>query len=175
VVVLTDPQAWLGALTIFCLRIGDMSMDTIRMLFVMRGRKKLAWGLGFCQSIIYVVAISSVLTHLNNVLLVIGYAAGFATGNVIGMIIEERLAIGHVRLNIISSRLSSAVVEKLRTAGFAVTEISARGKDGVVGLLNVSVLRKDVSRVDALVREADPEAFITTEDVRPLRHGYWRA
>jgi uncharacterized protein YebE (UPF0316 family) len=175
VVGLTDPQAWLGALTIFCLRIGDMSMDTIRMLFVMRGRKKLAWGLGFCQSIIYVVAISSVLTHLNNVLLVIGYAAGFATGNVIGMIIEERLAIGHVRLNIISSRLSSAVVDKLRMAGFAVTEISARGKDGVVGLLNVSVFRKDVSRVDALVREADPEAFITTEDVRPLRHGYWRA
>jgi uncharacterized protein YebE (UPF0316 family) len=172
---LLDPAAWLGALGIFACRVGDMSMDTVRMLFVMRGRKKLAWILGFCQSIIYVVAISSVLTHLGNPLLVVGYATGFATGNVFGMFIEERLAIGHTQVSVVSSRRASAVVDRLRAAGYAVTEIPARGKDGTVGLLNVSILRRDIDKVEKLVCEADPEAFITIEDVRPLRHGYWHA
>jgi uncharacterized protein YebE (UPF0316 family) len=172
---LLDPTAWLGALGIFACRVADMSMDTVRMLFVMRGRKKLAWILGFCQSIIYVVAISSVLTHLGNPLLVVGYATGFATGNVFGMFIEERLALGHTQVSVVSSRRSAAVVDRLRAAGYAVTEIPARGKDGTVGLLSVSILRRDIDKVEKLVCEADPEAFITIEDVRPLRHGFWHA
>ena len=171
---LLDPSAWLGALAIFALRVCDMSMDTIRVLFVMRGRKKPAWLLGFFESVIYIVAISSVLTHLSNPLTVVGYGMGFATGNVVGMFIEERLALGHTQLSIVSTSLWSAVVEKLRASGYGVTEIPARGKDGTVGLLSVSILRKDIDRVEKLVSEADPDAFITIEDVRPLRHGYWR-
>lgn len=100
---------------------------------------------------------------------------GFATGNVVGMLIEGRLAIGHTQVSIVSSRLSASVVNRLRKEGFAVTEIPARGKDGTVGLLSVSILRRDIDKVETIVLEADPEAFITTEDVRPLRHGYWHA
>ena len=77
--------ALLGGLLIFGLRVIDMSLDTLRVLFVMRGRKGLAWILGFFQSLIFIIAISSVLTHLGNVFNIIGYAAGFATGNVVGM------------------------------------------------------------------------------------------
>jgi uncharacterized protein YebE (UPF0316 family) len=172
---LTSPDAWINMMVIFFLRVLDMGCDTLRMLFVVRGKRKLAWFLGFAQSAIFVVAISSVLTHLDNPLTVIGYAAGFATGNVVGMIIEERLAIGHNSIRVISSRRGSQVVQKLRDAGFAVTEIPARGKDGMVTVLNLSVLRKDVDKVDTIVLETDPEAFITTEDVRPIRRGFWRA
>jgi uncharacterized protein YebE (UPF0316 family) len=169
------PEAFLGALLIFFLRVGDMSLDTLRMLMVMRSRKGIAWGLGFCQSAIFVIAISSVLTNLSNPLTVIGYAAGFATGNVVGMLIEERLAIGHIHLNIISSRLGAAIAERLRSEGYAITEIPARGKDGMVTLLNCSVLRKNVERVHKVVNEVDSSAFITAEDVRPVRRGFWRA
>jgi uncharacterized protein YebE (UPF0316 family) len=172
---LLNPQAWLFALMIFALRVGDMSLDTLRLLFVVRGRKLISWVFGFVQSVIFVVAITSVLNDLKNVLNIIGYAAGFATGNVVGMLIEERLAIGHVLLSIISSRRGAAVVEALRTAGFAVTEIPARGRDGVVTLLNVNVLRKQAERVRQLVNTADPEAFITADDIRPVRRGFWRA
>jgi len=172
---LLSPAAWIGALTIFAMRVSDMSMDTLRMLFVMRGRKGSAWVLGFFQSIIYVLAITSVLSQLKNPLNIIGYAAGFATGNVVGMLIEERLAIGHIHLTIISPRLGVAMASVLREAGYAVTEISARGKDGMVSVLSVSVLRKDVPHVETLVHEKDPEAFMTSEDVRPVMHGYWRA
>ena len=169
------PQAFLGAGLIFLLRVTDMALDTLRVLMVMRGRKGIAWVLGFFQSAIFILAISSVLTHLDNPLNVIGYAAGFATGNVVGMWIEERLAIGHVNITVVSSRRGSAIADHLRGKGFAVTEIPARGKDGMVSLLTCSVLRKNVADVRNLVNEIDAEAFITAEDVRPVRRGFWHA
>jgi uncharacterized protein YebE (UPF0316 family) len=166
---------WLGAGMIFMLRVADMSLDTLRVLVVMRGRKGYAWVLGFFQASIFVLAISSVLQNLDNLLNLVGYAGGFATGNVVGMLIEERLAIGHTQLSIVSPRLGNAVAEKLRNEGYAVTEIPARGKDGTVNLLQCNVLRKNADRVRKLVNEIDPDAFITAEDVRPVRRGFWRA
>src|SRR5512137_453094 len=100
--ILLSPQAWLAAGLIFLLRVSDMTLDTLRVLVVMRGRKGIAWVLGFFQSIIFVTAITSVLANLDNPLNILGYAAGFATGNVVGMLIEERLAIGHIQLSIVS-------------------------------------------------------------------------
>lgn len=171
----TDPQVWLYALMIFALRVADMSMDTIRVLFVMRGKKLLTWVLGFVQSVIYILAISSVLTKMDNVLNVLAYAAGFATGNVLGLIIEGKLAIGHILVTIISSHRGASIAEKLRASGYAVTEISGRGKNGTVFELHASVQRKDVPNVETIVLEADPQAFVTAEDVRPVRRGFWRA
>jgi uncharacterized protein YebE (UPF0316 family) len=170
-----SPQAWLGAGLIFLLRISDMSLDTLRVLFVMRGRKPIVWVLGFFQAAIFVLAIGSVLKGVNNPLNVLAYAAGFATGNVVGMQIEEWLAVGHVQLSIVSPRLGAAVAEQLRLAGYATTEIPARGKDGMVTMLSCSVLRRNVDKVRNLVNEVDPSAFITAEDVRPVRRGFWRA
>jgi uncharacterized protein YebE (UPF0316 family) len=168
-------QAWLSAGLIFILRVSDMTLDTLRVLFVMRGKKRVAWILGFVQSAIYILAIGRVLTQLGNPLNIIGYAAGFATGNVVGMIIEERIAIGHILLNIISPHRGSAIVSHLRESGYAVTELSGRGKDGMVSMINCSVLRKKMDKVQQLVYDIDPEAFITAEDVRTVRRGFWRA
>jgi len=175
IAILSSPSAWLGALAIFFLRVTDMTFDTLRMLFVVRGRKGIAWVLGFFQSIIWVIAITSVLSHLNNPLNLVGYAAGFATGNVLGMFIEERLAIGHISMQIVSPRLGVILADNLREAGFAVTEIPARGRDGMVSLLSVGVKRKDISKVEKVVYETDAEAFVTSEDIRPVRRGFWRA
>ncbi|MDP3185383.1 MAG: DUF5698 domain-containing protein [Anaerolineales bacterium] len=119
--ILLSPAAWLGALSIFALRVADMTFDTLRVLFVMRGRKGIAWILGFCQSAIFVIAITSVLSQLNNPLNFVGYAAGFATGNVVGMWIEERLAIGHIKVSIVSASLGAALAGTLPKA------YSARG------------------------------------------------
>lgn len=169
------PAAWLGALLIFVLRIGDMSLDTIRLLYVVRGQKHLAWVLGFFQSLIFVVAIANVLSGKANLLSILGYALGFATGNVVGMLIEEKLAIGHIRMTVISARLGPALAEKLRKAGYAVTEIPARGKSGTVSMLYCSVRRREFDEAETVILETDPEAFITAEDVRAVRRGFWRA
>jgi uncharacterized protein YebE (UPF0316 family) len=173
--ILASPAAWLNGLLIFGLRIVDMSLDTLRVLFVVRGQKRVAWILGFFQSAVFVIAITRVLTDLQNPLVVLGYAAGFATGNVLGIMVEERLAVGHVQLQIVSRRRGAAVATALRADGYGVTEISARGKDGTVRLLTASVLRKDAARARKVIHRIDEDAFITSEDVRPIRRGFWGA
>ncbi len=172
--VLAIPAA-LMPVAIFFLRVSDMTLDTLRVLFIIRGQKGLAWVLGFFQAAIWVVAITSVLRHLDNLWNVIGYAGGFATGTVIGMAIEERLAIGHGHLRIISSHLGHAIAEAIRRNGYAATELAGRGKDGTVAVITCSVQRRDIDPVQRQVRAIDPEAFVTVEEVRPLRRGFWRA
>ncbi|MGW8225438.1 MAG: DUF2179 domain-containing protein [Anaerolineales bacterium] len=173
--ILLSPQTWLSAGLIFSLRVTDMTLDTLRVLFVMRGRKGIAWILGFFQALVFVIAITSVLRDLTNPLNIIGYAAGFATGVVVGMTIEGRLAIGHVHMRIISSRRGTGIAEKLREEGYAVTEVPARGKDGMVTMLNCSMRRKDIHKVQMMVNQVDQDAFITSEEIRPVRRGFWRA
>jgi len=167
--------AWLVTIVIFVLRVTDMSMDTLRVLFVIRGRRPLAWVFGFFQSMIWVVAITSVLSTMDNPLNLIAYAGGFATGNVVGMWIEERMAIGHGHMRIMSSRRGSAIADTIRQAGYAATELSGRGRDGMVSVINCSVRRRDVDRVRQQVQEIDPDAFITVQEIRPLNRGFWRA
>jgi uncharacterized protein YebE (UPF0316 family) len=177
----TDLLSWftayplLLAFSIFLLRVTNMTLDTLRVLFVVRGRKLQVWVMGFLQSALWIMAITAALSNLDNIINVIAYAAGFATGNVIGMRIEERLAIGHVHMRIISSHRGSAISESLRSSGYAVTELPARGKDGTVSVINCSVLRRDIGRIRAEVSDIDPDAFITIEDMRPLNRGFWRA
>lgn len=162
-------------LAIFALRVTDMSLDTLRVLFVVRGRRAAAWVLGFCQSALWIVAITTVLANLDNLWNVVAYAGGFATGIVVGMMIEERLAIGFGNIRVISPSRGSAVAEAIRRAGYAATELSGRGKDGTVSVINSSVRRRDISRLRKEVDHVDPEAFVTVEEVRPLHRGFWRA
>jgi len=148
-------------------------MDTLRIMLTMRDKKALSWILGFFESILFVVVMGAVLDDLDNVLKVVAYAGGFATGNVVGMLIEKRLAIGYSHISIISRGLGKEIAQALRAHDFAVTEIPAYGRDGKVTLLNCSVQRKLSSDIEKLALEQDPEAFITIEDVVPRQRGYW--
>ena len=163
----------LSALFIFVMRVADMSLDTLRVLFMMRGRKLVAGLIGATQAAIFILAVGRVLSQLNNPWNIVGYAAGFGTGVVVGMFFEEQLAIGFGQIRIISSANDQAIAIALRAKGYAVTELSGRGKDGVVTVLNLTVRRKDVDAVQDIVRAADEAAFITIEEVRPLWRGYF--
>jgi uncharacterized protein YebE (UPF0316 family) len=171
---LLSPEAWLGATVIFSLRVLNNTLDTMRVLMVLRGKKWLAWGLGFAVSFIYVLLFTSVLSNLDNPLYFIAYSAGFATGSVVGMWIEERMALGYLRLEVVSPGHGAELAEKLRANGFAVTEISARGKDGMVSLLTIAVLRKRVELAERIVLEVDEKAFVTIAEMRTVRQGFWR-
>jgi len=161
-------------MVIFFIRMSDMSIDTLRVMFVIRGRKLLALILGFFQSSLWVVAISSVLSNLDNPWNIIGYASGFAAGNVVGMTIEQWLAIGHSNLRVISSRRGNLIAEIIRKSGYAVTEVPSRGKDGMVLMILCSVFRRDVNNIKREICDIDQDAFITVEDVYPLHRGFWR-
>ena len=172
--VFLSPSAWLMASAIFLLRILDKSLDTVRVIFVIRGRRKEAWFLGFITSLLFVIAISSVLSNLDNPLNILAYTAGFATGNVVGMMLEGKLALGHIQISIISPALGTKLAAHLREHGFAVTDIPGRGMDGMVNILQCSVLRRNVQIIESLVKEIDPDAFMTAQEVRPIQKGFWR-
>jgi uncharacterized protein YebE (UPF0316 family) len=167
-------MAFFTVLLIFILRVLDIAAATLRMLMVVRGRKLNAWVLGFIQAMLFVLAIQAVLSDLGSWMNIIAYAMGFATGTVVGMWIEERIAIGFKHLRIISSRRGLELAEYLRQQGYAVTEVSGRGKDGTVSLLNCTVQRKDMQQIKMLVKQIDEQAFITADDVIPVSRGFWK-
>lgn len=166
-------NAWLGALGIFFLRVLNITIDTVRFMMNIRGKKGISWILGFVESVLFVLIIGSVLSNVNNILNVIGYAAGFATGNVIGMEIEKRLALGFAHVKVVSRQRGQAVANTLRDEGYAVTEIPARGKDGTVTMLDINLRRRDVRKVELIILESDENAFITVEEITPIKSGFW--
>ncbi len=172
--VFLSTTAWLVAFGIFIARLVNVALDTLRFMFTMRGKRTLSWILGFIQSVLFVLVIASVLTEVRNILNIIAYSAGFATGNVIGMIIEKRLAIGFTHFSIISQDHSTEIADALRSADYGVTEIPARGRDSNFMLVDCRVRRRLADDVEQMVLQVDPEAFITTEDVTPRRSGVWR-
>ena len=173
--VFLSPTAWLVALGIFAARLVNIAIDTLRFMFTLRGKSGIAWILGFVESVLFVVVIGSVLTNIGNPLNVIGYAAGFATGNVVGMAIEKRLAIGYTHFTIISRDHSTEIADKLRNEGYGVTEIPARGRESNFMLVDCHVRRKQADEVEELALNVDPKAFITAEEVTPRRSGIWRS
>ena len=165
----------LGALLIFLLRLSDMTLDTLRLTFTMRGHKWLAALVGFMQAAIVVVAIARVVRNVTNVWNIIAYAGGFACGILVGMTLEERMALGFNHLQVFSKTKGQTIAEVLRQAGHAATLIAGSGKDGTVHLVSCVIRRGDAISVRALVEDVDPTAFITGEEIRPLARGFFGA
>ena len=163
----------MAGLFVFAMRVIDMSLDTVRMLFTVRGRKALAGVLGTIQAAVFILAVGTALRGPLNVWTVSGYALGFGAGVVVGMLAEERLAFGHVMFRVYSHASGEAIAQTLRAAGYAVTEFVARGRDGNITVVNSAVARKDAPAVETTIRQTDPQAFITVDEVRPLRRGYF--
>ncbi len=179
-----DIYPFIWPIFIFCARLTDVSLGTIRTILVVRGSRVLAPILGFFEVSIWLLAISGVITHLDRWYNVVAYAGGFATGNVVGIILEQKLAIGMQALRLISRTKSAAVAAGLRLAGFGVTEIKGHGLEGIVSISFVVVPRRDTPTVIKVARNIDPDVFVTVEDVRSANlHNYrsavpptgWRA
>jgi uncharacterized protein YebE (UPF0316 family) len=164
----------LAGLFVFAMRLSDMSLDTLRLVFIMRGRKLLAGLIGAIQATVFILAVSAVLRGPLNFWTVAGYAAGFGCGVIVGMIVEERLALGYGMFRIYSPARGAAIAQALRAAGHAATEFTAQGKDGTVTVVNCAVARRNIPAVKAIVNEIDPSAFVTVDEVRPLQRGHFR-
>jgi len=172
--IFSTTNVWVIAFGIFILRVLNMTLDTVRMLTVVRGMRTVTWIPGVLQTAVFVLAFGSVINDMDNLLNIAAYSTGFATGNVIGMMIEKRLAFGYINITIVSSLQGRKIAEKLRKGGHAVTEIPARGKDGSVDILESSVQRKLAQEVRNIALEIDPDAFITSRDIQRVWRGYWR-
>jgi uncharacterized protein YebE (UPF0316 family) len=153
-------------LLIFVARIADVSIGTIRIIFVSKGLKYFAPLLGFFEVLIWIIAITKIMTHAENFIFYLAYAGGFATGNLVGMEIEKKLSIGKVIVRLISSRDTSKLAEILKKANYPLTVINGKGKSGKVKLLFLVIDRKESRKVIETIEDFDPKAFYSIEDVR---------
>lgn len=153
-------------LLIFFARILDVSMGTIRIILVAKGMKKVAPIIGFFEVLIWILAISKIIENLDNWMCYIAYAAGFATGNFIGMLLEEKLALGHELIRVITKRDAHDLVESLKDDGFGVTFIKAEGTKGEVGIVYVIVTRKKITNAISIIQAHNPNAIYTIENIR---------
>jgi uncharacterized protein YebE (UPF0316 family) len=161
-----------GPLLIFCLRIVDVSLSTVRILLAVRGRRLIVPIIGFFEVLIWIFAVGNAIRHLESAWHVLGYAAGFAAGNLVGLWIEEKLAIGLATVRVISRRADVELADALRAYGFGATEFRGQGREGDVEVIYTVVQRRDIARVIAEVDRWDPEAFITVEEPRHIRRGW---
>lgn len=152
-------------LLIYCARICDVSLGTIRTLMVVHGRRRLAFVLGFFEVLIWVTAAAKVLHNLDQPFFAVMYALGAASGNFVGMTIERRVALGDQIVRVFT-RQGRDVAAHLRRSGFGVFEMDGRGDLGALALLFVEVRRRNAMRAIALAREADPGCQYILDDVR---------
>ncbi|MEK6677339.1 MAG: DUF5698 domain-containing protein [Planctomycetota bacterium] len=159
-----DPQ-WLPVF-IFVARITDVSLGTVRLICVTRGQRLVAVVLGFFEVLIWVTAVSSVLSHLDRWINILSYAAGFAAGSALGMRIEQSLALGVQMVTLLSRGEAHAVAARLRYAEMVVTTFEGSGREGPVAICFVVVPRRQTPLVIRMAREVDPNVVVTVEDVR---------
>jgi uncharacterized protein YebE (UPF0316 family) len=158
-------------LLIFLARICDMSMDTVRVIFMSKGIKYLPSIIGFFEVIIWLVAIGQVMNNLTNVVCYIAYGAGFATGTFIGMAIEEKLSLGLTSVRIITKEDPSALMQYLRAHDYGVTVVNGEGGTGPVKMVFTIIKRKDLHHVVAVIKQFHPKAFYSIEEVKSVAEG----
>ncbi len=161
-----------GPAVIFGLRIIDVSLATTRMLLAVRGRRVAVPIIGFFEVLIWLFAAGSAIQFLDSPLHVIGYAGGFAAGNVVGLWVEEKLALGLATIRIISEHGGVEAADALREAGFGVTEFAGQGREGRVEVVYTVARRSQVNRILDLVGEWAPDSFVTVEEPRAIHRGW---
>lgn len=166
---------WVGAFLIFFARVCDVSLGTMRIAFISRGEKFIAPAFAFFEMLIWLFAISQIVMNLSNLAYYFAYAAGFATGVFTGMHLEEKLAIGSRVIRVITRKDAGKLIEELRSAGFGVTNIPAEGNSGDVNVVFSVVKRTDIPQYVELVKQFNPHAFYSIEDIRFVSQGIVRA
>jgi len=161
-------------LLIFIARIMDVSIGTLRLIFVSKGFKFYAPMLGFFEVIIWLLAIGQIMQHLDNFLCYLAYGLGFATGNYIGIYLDEKLSLGTVLIRIVSKTDTSGLIGHLREEKFGASLVDIEGMTGKQKMIFTIVNRIDLKEVLKIIQEYNPHAFVTIEDVKTAREGYFR-
>ncbi|WP_029910036.1 DUF2179 domain-containing protein [Pelobacter seleniigenes] len=159
-------------LLVFLARIIDVSIGTLRIIFVSKGLKNFAAILGFFESLIWLLAVTQVMQNLNSWQTYVAFALGFAAGNYVGVALEERIAIGNMLIRVITRKEADELVNVLWQAGYGVTSVDALGESGPVKLIFTIAKRKNLAKILAIIKKYNPNAFYTIEDMRFVNETY---
>lgn len=170
-----DVMSWvILPLLIFIARMSDVTLGTLRNIFMSRGFRKIVPIVGFFEVLIWLIAMKQVMNRADNFLCYFAWAGGFAMGTYVGMRIEERLALGKQVIRIITSETSEKLIAALRAANHGMTIVDANGAKGPVKMIFSIVQRKYLKEVIELIEIHQPNAFYSVEDVRNAQHGVFQ-
>ncbi|MBU2492368.1 MAG: DUF2179 domain-containing protein [Bacteroidetes bacterium] len=162
-------EVFYSAVIIMILRICDVTLGTLRTLFVIQSRKYHAGITGFFEVLVWIFAMKYIVEHMDNIFNLIGYATGFGLGAILGLTLEQKIGIGFAQVNIMSNLSTDAIVDALRNNQFGVTVMSATGISGGVNIINTVINKRKMKELRAIVDEIDPNGFINIQPALPLR------
>lgn len=167
-----DYYSWiLLPLIIFFSRVCDVSLGTLRHVFISKGYRQIVPLLGFFEVLIWIVVVAQVMKNLNNIACYLAWAGGFATGTYVGLRIEERLALGLQVIRIITNQNSDLLIKALKEKNHGVTILDAQGGVGPVKMIFTIIKRKNVRSVEKLIAQHNPTAFYSIEDIKKSNQG----
>ena len=159
---------------IFIARMCDVTLGTLRNVFISKGLRKVVPVLGFFEVLIWLISIRQIMQHLDNVMCYVSFAGGFSMGTYVGLKIEARLALGVQVIRIITNQDSNNLITALKTDNIGITVIEGQGAKGPVKIIFTIARRKDIEIIRNLISIHNPAAFYTVEDVRASNQGVFR-
>lgn len=166
-----DTYPYLLPVIIFFGRIIDVTLWTLRIIFVSKGEKYKAPLIGFFEVLIWIVVISEIFSRANDLVAYISYAGGYATGNYVGILIEQRIAFGIILCRIYTRKNGKELVSILNINNFGATLLEATGSVEKIQIIETVIERKEMKKVEKLVVDFDPDVFYVVEDVRIKQRG----
>lgn len=157
---------------IFLINIVVITLYTIRMILTMKGYRYVAAAVSIAEVVIYVIGLGLVLNNIDQVQNVIAYALGHGTGIIVGMKVEEKLALGYTMINVITNDTHTELPKQLREHGYGVTDWEANGLSGNRQAMQILTQRKNDIKLQRLIRELDPKAFIISYEPRTIFGGF---
>jgi len=156
---------------IFLARAVDVTLGTLRIVFISQGRKKLAPIVGFFEMLIWLLAIGQIFSDLTNFVYYIAYAGGFAMGNYVGLLLENKISLGLLSLQLIIKDNPEILINTLKEQGYGLTTMTAEGVKGFVKLVVLIIKRKNLRKILTIIRNTNPKVFISVEQVQSVRGG----
>jgi Uncharacterized protein conserved in bacteria len=166
-----DTYPWLLPIIIFFGRICDVTLGTLRIIFVSKGEKKKAPIVGFFEVFIWVVIISQVFSHADSLIAYVSYAAGYATGNYVGILVENKIAFGFQLFKVYTKKSGPELTKLLNKNGFGSTYIKGEGAVSEISIIETVISRKAEKKVTEIITTFDPDAFYLVEDIRSKQKG----
>ncbi|MDY9918822.1 putative protein YebE [Proteiniphilum saccharofermentans] len=166
-----DVYPWLLPFIIFFGRIIDVTLGTLRIIFVSKGAKNIAPIIGFVEVFIWIVIISQILVRANDIVSYLSYAAGYATGNYVGILIENRIAYGILLCRIYTQKNGKELVQMLNQVNFGATMTHGTGSTNEVDIIETVVDRKEMKTLALMLTQFDSNIFYVVEDVRTKKNG----
>lgn len=160
-------------LIILVINIVYVSFFTMRMILTLKGQRYLAAFLSMIEVVIYVIGLGLVLDNLDQIQNLIAYAVGYGIGVLVGMKIEEKLALGYITVNVITKEYDKDLPKALRTEGYGVTNWAAHGLEGDRMALQILTPRKYELKLYTKIKELDPKAFIIAYEPKTIYGGFW--